>query len=183
MRVSRHIHPTGAFTLVELLIVVVILAILAALAMVNHQLGVARSRVARVQTDMRPIATALETYRTDHNAYPPSAEGDIMLVEPLRPLLTPVAYLSSIPADPFGPAPLDFMPAVLMPGYSYKERKTTSVGMPADTFGELWHELPDKEFLLHSCGPNRVWDVTPYVEYDPTNGVVSGGDICRFGPM
>jgi general secretion pathway protein G len=183
MRKPKRVHRDSAFTLIELLVVVVILSILAVMAMVNHQLGVARTKVTRVQSDMRTIAMALEAYHSDHNAYPPSAEGDLMLSDPLIPLISPVAYMTSIPTDPFGPAPLDFMPAVTMPGYNYKERKTTSAGMPADTYGPLWREAPGSEYLLHSCGPNRVWDVTPYVEYDPTNGVFSGGDICRLGPM
>jgi hypothetical protein len=39
------------------------------------------------------------------------------------------------------------------------------------------------DYILHSCGPNRLWDVTPYVEYDPTNGTSSPGDIMRAGPI
>jgi len=64
-----------------------------------------------------------------------------------------------------------------------KDRLTTSTGMPGETYGYIWRELPAKEYFLHSCGPNRVWNVSPYVNYDPTNGSVSAGDITLFGPM
>ncbi len=58
------------FTLIELLIVVAIIAILAAIAVPNFLEAQTRSRVSRVQADMRSAATALESYHIDHNAYP-----------------------------------------------------------------------------------------------------------------
>jgi prepilin-type N-terminal cleavage/methylation domain-containing protein len=60
----------SAFTLIELLIVVAIIAILAAIAVPNFLDAQVRSRVARVQSDMRMVATAIEAYRIDNNTYP-----------------------------------------------------------------------------------------------------------------
>ena len=165
------------------MIAVAIIAILAVAAMSNHQLASVRARVARVRADVRTIATALEAYHADNHQYPAAAVGDEQLATPLDALTAPVAYLSAVPADPFGPAPLDFNPDLTMAGFNYKDRRTTSVNMPADTYGPLWRSMPDKEYMVHSSGPNRVWDVTPYVEYDPTNGTISPGDICHFGPV
>jgi len=184
-RAKSHSHrlAVGGFTLIELLIVVAILAILAGIAAVNYQGFQSRSKVARALADMRTVAAAIETYKTDNQAYPPAALGDLQLAHPLDVLTDPVAYLSAIPGDPFGLAPFDFNPGLKILGYNYKDRRTTSTGMPGETYGHIWAALPDKEYLLHSCGPNRVWDVTPYVDYDPTNGTTSAGDICRFGPM
>lgn len=176
-------RPAGGFTLIELLIVVAILAILAAIAAVNYQEAQSRGKVARVLADMRTVAGAIEAYKTDNQAYPPAAVGDLQLARPLGVLIQPIAYVTALPRDPFGPAPFDFNPGLKMLGYNYKDRRTTSTGMPGETYGPIWAALPDKEYLLHSCGPNRVWDVTPYVEYDPTNGTTSAGDLCRFGPM
>jgi len=171
------------FTLVELLVAVAIVGILSAIAAVNFQAASVRSKVARVQNDMTTIAGAIEIYRFDRNVYPPAAIGDFQLETPLVSLTTPVEYLSSVPNAPFGPAAMDFNPGIRVGGYNYKDQKTTSVGMPAETYGHIWEAMPRKEYFLHSCGPNLVWDVLPYVEYDPTNGTVSKGDICRFGPM
>src|SRR5215218_4224074 len=56
-----------AFTLIELLIVVAIIAILAAIAVPNFLEAQTRAKVARVKNDQRVIATALESYAVDHN--------------------------------------------------------------------------------------------------------------------
>ena len=54
-----------AFTLIELLIVVAIIAILAAIAVPNFLEAQVRAKVSRVKSDMRSLATAIETYRID----------------------------------------------------------------------------------------------------------------------
>ncbi len=174
---------SGGFTLVELLVVVAILSILVALATVHLQEAQSKSKVARAKADMRILQGALASYRVDHPHYPPAARGDVQLDWPLWRLTTPTSYLSAVPTDSFGSARFDMMPAVTMLGYNYKDRLTTSRGMPGQTYGHIWRAMPEKEYFLHSCGPNIIWDVTPYTEYDPTNGVRSRGDICVFGPM
>ena len=62
-------HKT-AFTLIELLIVVAIIGILAAIAVPNFMNAQVRSKVSRVQADMRTIATALESYHISFGNYP-----------------------------------------------------------------------------------------------------------------
>lgn len=183
-RCSNRSAGRSGFTLIELLIVVAILAILATLGAINYQDAVARGKLARVRADMQAICGALETYRIDQLAYPSATEagGDILLDSPLTPLTTPVAYLGSVPIDPFGAAGYSFDPLFRQRGYLYKDRAGTSIGMSEETFGRIWRGMPGAEYLVHSCGPNRVWDVLPYEEYDATNGTVSTGDICRFGP-
>ncbi|MEO8376706.1 MAG: prepilin-type N-terminal cleavage/methylation domain-containing protein [Candidatus Sumerlaeota bacterium] len=183
MKTKSGILQQRAFTLIELLVVVVIIAILAALAVPSLLNAQARAKVSRVRADMRTIQGSLAAYRVDERMYPPAAIDDAMLEHPLRALTTPVSYMSSIPVDPFGAAPLDFLPDVKLLGYQYCDAVTTSVGIPGETYGAIWRENPRLQYMLHSCGPNRVWDVTPYVDYDPTNGVVSRGDICAFGSI
>ncbi len=58
------------FTLIELLIVVAIIAILAAIAVPNFLEAQVRSKVSRVKADQRSLATAIEAYYVDNNAYP-----------------------------------------------------------------------------------------------------------------
>lgn len=93
-----------AFTLIELLIVVAIIAILAAIAVPNFLEAQTRSKVSRSSADMRSIRTALEAYRVDNNAYPETDTGKTDLsqlgVGMIR-LTTPVAYITSIPNSPF----------------------------------------------------------------------------------
>ena len=60
----------NAFTLIELLIVVAIIAILAAIAVPNFLAAQTRARVSRVLADFRTITTGLEAYRADYTGYP-----------------------------------------------------------------------------------------------------------------
>jgi prepilin-type N-terminal cleavage/methylation domain-containing protein len=60
-----------AFTLIELLIVVAIIAILAAIAVPNFLEAQVRAKVSRAKADIRSVATAFESYAVDNNYYPP----------------------------------------------------------------------------------------------------------------
>lgn len=113
-----------AFTLIELLIVVAIIAILAAIAVPNFLEAQTRAKVARVTADMRTMHTAVELYRVDNNKVPirngdwqsnppkpplPYPDGDTRVFGPsnpdakvgLRTITTPISYLSSLPIDVF----------------------------------------------------------------------------------
>jgi len=113
----------SAFTLIELLIVVAIIAILAAIAVPNFLEAQVRSKVSRCSADMRTLATALESYAVDNRKYPPGYLQIDANAKNLPPelqqnggitgvrmgwiyhwLTTPIAYTSSVPKDPFGTA-------------------------------------------------------------------------------
>lgn len=64
------------FTLIELLIVVAIIAILAAIAVPNFLEAQTRSKVSRVKSDLRTLATAIEAYTVDYN-YPIPGAGEV----------------------------------------------------------------------------------------------------------
>lgn len=59
-----------AFTLIELLIVVAIIAILAAIAVPNFLEAQVRSKISRTRADIRTVATGLESYAVDNSKYP-----------------------------------------------------------------------------------------------------------------
>lgn len=115
-------NPRRAFTLIELLMVVAIISILAAIAMPNFLDAQTRSKVTRVKADMRTIALGLEVYHIDNNGYPfrrntKVRDYDYVDVEcpayqlpvprldnrlrQLSRLTTPIAYISSLPVDVF----------------------------------------------------------------------------------
>lgn len=101
-----------AFTLIELLIVVAIIAILAAIAVPNFLEAQTRAKVSRTAADQRSMATALEAYVVDWNAYPPcnsfaiAGNREPIVSEPgaryLESISTPVAYITNaFLEDPF----------------------------------------------------------------------------------
>src|SRR5450756_1375409 len=58
------------FTLIELMVVIAIIIILAAIAIPNYLTMTARAKKSRVASDFASLAVALETYKTDWNTYP-----------------------------------------------------------------------------------------------------------------
>jgi len=103
------IHPpkllARAFTLIELLIVVAIIAILAAIAVPNFLEAQTRSKVSRTLADMRTMRTGIESYRVDNTKYPETDRGIQIkdnngLLSFFR-LTTPIAYLTSVPSSPW----------------------------------------------------------------------------------
>lgn len=196
-----------AFTLIELLIVVAIIAILAAIAVPNFLEAQTRSKVSRVKADMRALATATEAYMVDHNAYPIPSDVDavqqitIPYPEPYFEtkssilLTTPIAYITSLFLEPFGDD--EATDGFGSFPYHYANRD----------YAELWEQvngpLPPNEsfdefleilgmipvqvrYYYLSHGPNDHHDgpdeIYPSTIYDPTNGTISKGDIFYFGP-
>ena len=98
-----------AFTLIELLIVVAIIAILAAIAVPNFLEAQTRAKAGRVYADFRSMATAIESYCVDNNGYPDCLQGtgDYAQGFPFRlhTISTPIAYMTKVPSqDPFRPS-------------------------------------------------------------------------------
>src|SRR5690348_10425501 len=91
----------SAFTLIELLIVVAIIAILAAIAVPNFLEAQTRAKISAMKSDLRTVATGLEAYAVDGNAYPPHLFPDgseVIYPDRFFYLTTPVAFLTTIPA-------------------------------------------------------------------------------------
>jgi len=93
------------FTLIEIMVVVVILAVLGALVVPKILENVDKARVTRAQSDIRAIQTALDLYRLDNFKYPTTEQGLQALVkQPADPTITNYrsgGYLSSLPKDPW----------------------------------------------------------------------------------
>ena len=175
----------SGFTLIELLIVVAIIAILAAIAVPNFLEAQVRAKVSRCRTEMRTLAVALEAYRTDGPAYPPYFLSPTIRVQPtsarLRPLTTPVSYITSIPMDVFALHTRERDPNYDSYDYVDEESGKQYFSPPYDyqwTYGYAW--------IMNSMGPDLINQFRsigyPDMFYDPTNGTVSIGDIVRVGP-
>ncbi|HPB31789.1 MAG TPA: prepilin-type N-terminal cleavage/methylation domain-containing protein, partial [Candidatus Sumerlaeota bacterium] len=96
-----------AFTLIELLIVVAIIAILAAIAVPNFLEAQIRAKVSRAKADLRSVGTAVEAYAVDWNRYPPN-DGAYNVI-PIE-ITTPQSYITnSKMVDPFGEQNVEFI--------------------------------------------------------------------------
>jgi general secretion pathway protein G len=95
------------FSLIEIMVVVVILGILAAVVVPKVMSRPAEARVSKVKQDLRATESALKLYKLDNFAYPTTQQGLEALVEKPEGL-TPGAnwkadgYLDRIPEDPWG---------------------------------------------------------------------------------
>jgi general secretion pathway protein G len=100
-------HELRGFTLIEIMVVVVIIAILAALIVPRVMGRPDEARVIAAQQDIRTLAQALKLYRLDNMRYPTTEQGLSALVKPpnvapLAPNWKPGGYLERLPRDPWG---------------------------------------------------------------------------------
>lgn len=105
----------GAFTLIELLIVITIIGILAVALIPRLTGGPARARDAQRKGDLQQVATALEFYAQDNGGLYPDSSGAWTCVSDL----SLSSYLTTIPKDPSNPAGAT-VPGACTNGYSYR---------------------------------------------------------------
>jgi len=195
-----------AFTLIELLIVVAIIAILAAIAVPNFLEAQTRAKVSRSKADMRSYATAIEAYRIDNNYYPTyhytqytyggSVIGEFFVGGPgnnsspsteANPypgpngITTPISYITSLMSDVFhiveGDDPHDTMDFLYV-NWEYAADEPMIVGFQNDA---ALQALINRYgvWRLISAGPDKSRVSGFGIEYDATNGTISLGDIYR----
>lgn len=92
------------FTLIELMVVLVIIGVLAALIVPNVLNRADDARVTAARTDVNNLMQALKLYKLDNQRFPTGAQGLTALVA--RPTAAPVPpnwrpYLDKLPADPW----------------------------------------------------------------------------------
>jgi prepilin-type N-terminal cleavage/methylation domain-containing protein len=175
------------FTLVELLIVVAIILILIAIALPNFTAALVRTKVARVRSDMRTVATALDAYFVDNRDYP---TGFGLTVDPsdrwrfgLWLLSTPIAYVTAADIqDPLHRQQVEHATdSTIQYNSAYLDERTGRNGivlseflrftpqyMPTgagvEPFGEGWRLQPHLKttwFILFSNGPDQNHGFTP----------------------
>jgi prepilin-type N-terminal cleavage/methylation domain-containing protein len=182
-------QSSRAFTLIELLIVVGIITILSAIALPNFLEAQVRAKVARVKTDLRTISIAWESYMVDNNRYPVDWDNNYQAGEWMQRgmimVTTPIAYLSTFPVDVFSamknPNSNEYQP--------YFEVASCASAYCMYSLGPNVIE----EFEGNDEWPDGIIDSKPGMigepyrgaidmrPYDPTNGVVSDGDVHRLG--
>ena len=96
-----------AFTLIEVMVVVAILAVLAALIVPKVMSRPDEARVVAARQDIASLLQALKLYRLDNLRYPSTEQGLAALVTrpsipPVPPNWKPGGYLERLPRDPWG---------------------------------------------------------------------------------
>ncbi len=102
----------AGFTLIELMVVLVIIGVLAALIVPNVLDRADDARATAAKTDVNNLMQALKLYRLDNQRYPTGEQGLQALVA--RPAAAPVPanwkpYLETLPTDPWG-RPYQYLP-------------------------------------------------------------------------
>ena len=95
------------FTLIEVMVVVVILALLAAIIVPKIMSRPEQARIVKAKQDILAIENALDLYKLDNGSYPTNEQGIAALVT--KPTQPPVptdwnGYLKQVPTDPWGHA-------------------------------------------------------------------------------
>ncbi len=92
-----------AFTLIELLLVLVILGILAAIVVPKFSGRTEQARITAAQTQISSFSTALDAFEVDNGYYPKGGNGLMDLVQQPRDAKSwKGPYLKDVPKDPWG---------------------------------------------------------------------------------
>ncbi len=101
---GRRLH---GFTLIEIMVVIVILGILAAMIIPKVMDRPDEARITAAKTNIGTLMQALKLYRLDNQRYPTTEQGLNALVArpaapPAPPNWKPGGYLERLPQDPWG---------------------------------------------------------------------------------
>ncbi len=124
----RRVEDDLGLTLIEMIIVLAIIALVAALIVPNVIGRPDQARVTVARADLKAIAAALKMYRLDNGDYPTTEQGLAALVTrptaPPQPAAYPAGgYLGQMPADPWGRP------------YQYRSPAENGSGFELVTFG------------------------------------------------
>lgn len=104
---GNYLNKSKGFTLIEVMVVVVILGILAAIVIPKIMSRPEQARIVKVKQDIMAIQSALDLYKLDNSFYPSTDQGLQALVT--KPTEDPQprnwkadGYLQQLPVDPWG---------------------------------------------------------------------------------
>ncbi len=189
MRKYKEHDNAFAFTLIELLIVVAIIGILAAIAVPNFLNAQIRARVSKANANLNTFTTACEIYRMDQNSFHPHYHTAWQN----KFLTTPISYVSQIPTDPFQ----ESSHGTRFEGqWSFGEFHKDPLYHPD---GSIWHNFYQRHrqskanieraergkpfaYETWSVGPNGIVDSPAFIYYEQSNGLTSTGQIVWVRP-
>jgi len=143
--------PCGGFTLIELMIVVTIIGILAAIAVPNYQWSVIKTKEAVLREDLYSFRTTIDQFFADQGKYPDTLNE-----------LVDKRYLREIPKDPFTKV-IDTWVTVAPPPETSPSQGMQNTLQPA--------ALGSIPLAGAASGPGNVYDVHSGSNLVGTNGV------------
>ena len=102
---ARRPALARGFTLIELMVVLVIIGVLAALIVPNVLDRTDDARATAARTDINNLMQALKLYKLDNQRFPSAEQGlEALVKKPTAGAVPPNwrSYLSKLPADPWG---------------------------------------------------------------------------------
>lgn len=104
---NRCTRAHAGFTLIEVMVVVVVLSILAAIVVPRVMDRPDEARIVKAQQDIRALESALNLYRLDNYTYPTTEQGiDALVAQPTSPPeprnWKAGGYIDRMPSDPWG---------------------------------------------------------------------------------
>lgn len=103
--IASTTRQVRGFTLIELMVVIVIIGVLAALIVPNVMNRAGEARVTAARTDVNNIMQQLKLYKLDNQRYPSTEQGlQALLSKPTVGAIPPnwKPYLDKLPNDPWG---------------------------------------------------------------------------------
>ena len=104
LRLSLQRRAQAGFTLIELMVVLVIIGVLAALIVPNVLDRADDARATAARTDVNNLMQALKLYRLDNQRYPSADQGlQALVTKPTAGVVPPnwKPYLEKLPNDPW----------------------------------------------------------------------------------
>ena len=101
----KRLRRSRGFTLIELMVVLVIIGVLAALIVPNMLDRADDARVTAARTDVNNLMQALKLYKLDNLRYPSAEQGlQALVAKPTVGVIPPNwrPYLDKLPSDPWG---------------------------------------------------------------------------------
>ncbi len=144
----RQVSKTRGFTLIEIMVVVVIIGLLAAVIVPQVVGQVEKARLAKAKQDIQGLETALTMYKLDNSKYPSTDQGlTSLVVQPTDPSIRhwkPGGYVKRVQKDPW-----DNDYQYVYPGTHGGEYDLFSLGADGQPGGEgenadlgNWNEAP-----------------------------------------
>ena len=195
-------------SIISIAIALVLIFILVGIAGIEFDRGLVRKKIALVKTELQYLNDTLMSYTIDYNRFPPpdiDVEGNKVISYRLT---TPINYIvfifskptirypnNRLPHDPFnqhGKRLYHYAPTKVDGNYWDVTAMILSSYGPDEVSGYGTTKFNLEHYVLDSAKNIPEWvdkdSISPYplktspFTYDPTNGLISGGDIWNRGP-